>query len=67
MVDKKELEEAIKNSGKKRNYLAEKLNISSTSLYNKLNGITEFTAREMFVLSDELDLSEQDSKKIFYL
>ncbi|NLC41167.1 MAG: hypothetical protein GX763_09665 [Clostridiaceae bacterium] len=65
MINVTELSEAIKGSGKKRSYLAEKLGIGQASFYNKAYGLTEFTAREMLILSEELNLNDQESRQIF--
>ncbi len=66
MIDKKALDKAIESSGKSKKYLAKKLGISTTSFYYKRCNITEFSSREMFILTDELNLSEIESRKIFY-
>ena len=43
--------------------LADKLGCTDVSLYNKLNGITQFTLEEAFVLADTIGCSVDDFRK----
>ena len=65
-MEYKELKNEIKIKGLKYNYLAEQLNISRTSLYKKLNGITEFTVSEANKLSEILEIPLGSRKNFFY-
>lgn len=46
--------------------LAEKLNISKSSLSKKLNGINEFSRKDIFTLKEVLDLSPKRVDEIFF-
>lgn len=65
MTDTALLDEVIKQSGMKYNYLAEKLGLSNYGFYKKRNGITEFTVSEVVKLSDLLHLPRDLRDKIF--
>ena len=60
------LNDKIDASGLKRNSIAEKLGVSRVSLYNKVRGVTEFTAVEMYTLSDLLNLTDDEKESIFF-
>ena len=59
------LKEKIKLSGYKIGYLAEELGLSRQALSNKINNNTDFTVKEMQILSKILYLSDLDMKNIF--
>lgn len=64
MTDTLHLEKKIKESGKKKEYLAEKLSLTRQGFYNKCQGLNEFTAFEIKILCEELnilDLSEKEA------
>lgn len=50
------LEQLIKESGLKLNFIAQKLGISRTALYKKNNGLVQFTAPEIKIMCELLDL-----------
>ena len=56
----------INNKGIKRSYLAKKLKISYNTLTNKLNGKSEFSAIQMSMLKDLLNLDNELSFNIFF-
>lgn len=60
MTDTYLLEAAIKKKGYSRASVAEELGISEMTLYRKLHNQTEFTASEIFKLSQLLDLPPGD-------
>ena len=63
MVDTQHLEMLIKQSGKKKAYLADKCKITRQSLTSKINNRSEFTIFQMNTLCAELgitDLAEKD-------
>jgi hypothetical protein len=63
MVDTQHLETLIKESGKKKSYLADKCNITRQSLTSKIHNRSEFTVFQMNTLCGELgitDLGEKD-------
>ena len=60
------LEEKIKASGLKKEYLIQQMHLKSmTSFSNKLSGTTEFTAGEIAALADSLRLSRKEVHDIF--
>lgn len=56
----------IKISGYRHGFLAEKLGLSRTGLYNKINNKSEFLASEIQTLSDILKLSPDERQEIFF-
>ena len=65
-MNMKLLKKIIDSKGIKYQYLAGKLGISRESLYNKLNGKTEFTAGEIRNMADALSLSFATIQEIFF-
>ena len=60
------LEEKIKASGLKKEYLLAQMHLKSMgSFSNKMNGVTEFTAGEIAALADSLRLSRKEVHDIF--
>jgi hypothetical protein len=51
------LEEYIEKSGKKKKYLAEKVGLSLAGFRNCCTNKAEFTARQIQILCDELDIT----------
>lgn len=66
MINTKLLEKKISDSGMTMVSLAEKTGILRESLYNKLNGNTEFKASEISSLSKVLRLSTRERDAIFF-
>lgn len=64
-MDMQALKDRIKASGMTMASVARKSKISRETLYNRLNGIGEFTASEIVGLSNALDLSRTERDKIF--
>lgn len=54
------------NKGIKRSYMAKMLNISYNTLTNKLNGKSEFSAIQMSMIKDLLNLDEEISINVFF-
>ena len=63
----KELNDAIENSGLKRKYICEKLDLSFQALRLKLYGISPFTAKDIKILKEVLNLSAEDVVNLFLL
>lgn len=61
------LKDKIDDSGMTMVSISEKSGIKRETLYNRLNGIGEFTASEIVGLSSALHLSKPDRDKIFLL
>lgn len=61
------LEEKIKKSGLKYEFIAEKLNITEAGLRKKRAGISEFKASEVRILKKILNLSSEDIEEIFFV
>ena len=64
MTDSKKLKAKIVENGLTQEELAEKLNISPTSLNNKINNKFPFNSDEMFRISDILKIKEP--REIFF-
>ena len=65
MTDIERLKEKISTSGIKFNFIAEKCGLSDTGLRNKVNGKREFTAAEVGIIRDVLNLSLKEVNEIF--
>ena len=66
MTNSLELELQIKRIGISKKELAEKLNISEMSLFNKVRNVTEFKASEIVALTDILKLTKEQREIIFF-
>ena len=60
------LAEKIAESGITITALASKCNMSRETYYNRMNGIGEFTASEIFAFTKVLHLSKEERDKIFF-
>ena len=60
------LSDRIDESGIKYKIIAEKLGISIKTLYNKMNGVTDFSVTEARKLKEILSLSESDCMRFFF-
>lgn len=54
------------NKGIKRDYMAKKLKISYNTLTNKLNGKSEFSAIQMSMIKELLNLDNELSINVFF-
>lgn len=61
------LEEKIKKSGLKYEFIAKELNITEAGLRKKRARISEFKASEVRILKKILNLSSEDIEKIFFV
>jgi len=66
MTNTKLLREKIAESGYKLTYLAAQCGLSYQGFMNKVNGVSEFTAREIATLKKLLRLSGGDCEIIFF-
>lgn len=66
MLDSKLLTKAIEQSGLKKGFIAESLNLTAYGLQKKVLGETEFKASEIKALSALLGLSMEMKEKIFF-
>lgn len=66
MTDLKALRERMTDSGMTVKAIAMKSGILRETLYNRLNGKSEFSASEMLSLSDVLRLSPEERDAIFF-
>ena len=60
------LKHRIEESGITLTFLAKQLSIDRATLYNKLNGITEFKASEITIISRLLNLTTDERDEIFF-
>ena len=65
MVDIKELNDAISESGLRPGFIADRMGISLQTLNNKRKGITGITASEAYMLTDILHLEPARRDTIF--
>jgi len=66
MGDMNMLREKIKESGITVTAIADKLNVSRETLYNRMNGESEFRASEIAILTDTLRLKKSEQDTIFF-
>lgn len=66
MVDFTALNEAINESGKTMTRIAEESGMVRETLYNRLNGVGEFTASEIVGLTRALRLTKKKRDLIFF-
>lgn len=67
MTDTQYLDELIRNKGLKMNYLADKLGISRVAFNAKRNNNSIFTAREIKILCEELNITSlKEKERIFF-
>lgn len=62
----KSLKDVIIEKGFRISWIAIQLNITRYTLYNKINGVTEFTASEIAKLTEILHLSNLEVNSIFF-
>lgn len=65
LVDINALKEKIKDSGMTITAISKKSGILRETLYNRINGIGEFTASEIVGLTQALHLSKSERDQIF--
>lgn len=67
MTDTELLKKKINESGLRFNFIAEKLGLSRSGLYQKINGNNEFTQSEIVKLCEILNIkSIQERQVIFF-
>ena len=66
MVDIAELKKSIEDIGITMVALSQKAGIERMTLYNRLNGVGEFTASEIYGLSHALRLTNEERERIFF-
>lgn len=60
------LKKRIKESGYKLDKLASELDVSRQTLSKKINNGTDFTVKEMYGLSNILNIDDVEMKEIFF-
>jgi len=66
MINSKLLNSKMKESGFKRKYIADQLNLSYQGLRDKITGKREFVVSEVKTLKDILHLNDQAFNDIFF-
>ena len=66
MVDIEKLKKTIKDSGMTMVAVSQKSGITRETLYNRMNGIGDFTATEIIGLSKTLNLKKSERENIFF-
>ena len=65
-MNNKAIKALIESKGIKKRKLAEFLGISPQTLYNKLNGTSDFLISELEMLGDILHLSNEELIEVFF-
>ena len=66
MTNTKLFRDKVKIAGLKYRHLADLLGITTFGLQKKIDGLTEFKASEIVVLSDALNLTPDEREAIFF-
>ena len=66
MVNAQLLDEKIEKSGYKLNYICEKIGISRSGFNLKRSNKRPFRTSEIYVLSDLLNISDEEKQSIFF-
>lgn len=66
MTNTELLERKIAESGKKKAFLAERLGLSAQGLRNLITNKTEFKARQIQILCDELSITTAKEKEAIF-
>lgn len=66
MTNTELLEQKIRESGKRRNYLAEKCNLSYAGFRNCVINKSEFKASQIETLCKELNIGSRERQAIFF-
>ena len=66
MFNRKLFDAAVKASGKKKGYIAAKLGITRQAMNKKERGVSDFSATDMTIVSNELNLSPDERDSIFF-
>lgn len=68
MVNTVLLNELIDTSGLKREYIAQRVGISRQALYSKIQGESQFTVKEVAILSEVLGIKRlSDRDRVFFM
>lgn len=65
MTDTERLKAEIKNRGFKLSFIADKLGLSKQALTKRFRDNGDFKAGEMFIISDILNLTNEEQRDIF--
>lgn len=66
MTNKELLEQAIRDSGLKKVFLAEKIGLTPAGFYNCLNNRAEFKASQINTLCDLLGITDLSTKEAIF-
>lgn len=66
MTNKQLLEQAIREKGLKKSFLAEKIGLTPAGFYNCLNNKAEFKASQINTLCDLLDIKDLATKEAIF-
>lgn len=66
MVNTQLLEKAIADSGKKKEFLAKRCDITRQSLTSKINNRSEFTGGQIMILCKELNITQLTRKDAIF-
>lgn len=66
MTNKKKFEIALLERGKTKSDIADLINCSLQTIYNKINNVVDFKGREIIVISEFLNLTKKEREAIFF-
>lgn len=66
MTDTNKFEIALLERKKTKRDIAELLSVSLQTIYNKINNVVDFKAKEMMAICDFLNLTEEQRDSIFF-
>lgn len=66
MTNKEMLEQAIRDKGLKKSFLAEKIGLTPAGFYNCLNNRAEFKASQINTLCDLLGIEDLQTKEAIF-
>lgn len=66
MINTQYLVKKIADSGKKKQYLAEKIGVTRAYLMDKCNNKVEFRLNEVNILCEELGIDKKEREAIFF-
>lgn len=66
MINTQLLDEKIRQSGLKQNFIVDKIGISNQAFSKKKNNKTPFRVSEIYVICDLLDITDDERMNIFF-
>ncbi len=67
MTNRKLLKKTIRDRGYMLSFIADRMGVCRQTLYSRLNGRSEFTDKEIDIISRTLRLTREEHARIFWL